>query len=75
MLSSARDKGLLYYCQQLTNPMKYPLHTVSKPVSGSEAEKLTQAIQSGGHLANEIALALMQKIADRRRRKSENAAK
>jgi hypothetical protein len=54
--------------------MKYPFHTVSKPVSGSEVEKLTQAIQSGGHLANEVALALMQKIADRRR-KSENAAK
>jgi hypothetical protein len=54
--------------------MKYPLHTVSQPVSGSEAEKLTQAIQNGGHLANEVALALMQKIADRRR-KSENAAK
>ena len=52
--------------------MKYPPHTVSKPVSGSEAEKLTQAIQSGGHLANEIALALMQRIADRRRRNSEN---
>ena len=55
--------------------MKYPLHTVSKPVSGSEAVKLTQAIQSGGHLANEVALALMNKIADRRRRKSENATK
>jgi hypothetical protein len=55
--------------------MKYPLHTVSQPVAGSEAEKLAQAIQSGGHLANEVALALMKKIADRRRRKSENAAK
>jgi hypothetical protein len=55
--------------------MKYPFHTVSKPVSGSEAEKLTQAIQSGGHLASEVALALMQKIADRRRQNSENAAK
>ena len=54
--------------------MKYPLHTVSKPVSGSEAAKLAQAIQSGGHIANEVALALMKKIADRRR-KSENAAK
>ncbi len=54
--------------------MKYPLQTISKPVSGSEAIKLTQAIQSGGHLANEAALALMKKIADRRR-KSENAAK
>jgi hypothetical protein len=49
--------------------MKYPLHTVSKP-SGSEAEKLAQAIQNGGHTANETALALMQQIAARRLQKS-----
>jgi hypothetical protein len=46
--------------------MKYPLHTVSQPISGSEAEKLAQAIRSDGHVANETALALMQKIADQR---------
>jgi hypothetical protein len=50
--------------------MKYPLHTVSKSVSGSEAEKLAQAIQNGGHTANETALALMQQIAARRLHKS-----
>jgi hypothetical protein len=50
--------------------MKYPLHTVSKPVSGSEAEKLAQSIQNGGHAANEIALTLMQQIAARRLQKS-----
>lgn len=55
--------------------MKYPLHTVSKPVSGSEAEKLAKAIQTGGHLANEIALTLMKKIAARRRQKSTDATK
>lgn len=55
--------------------MKYPLHTVSKPVSGSEAEKLAQAIQSGGYIANETALALMRKIALRRRQKSVNVSK
>jgi len=55
--------------------MKYPLHTLSKPVSGSEAEKLAQAIQSGGYIANETALALMQRIAERRCRKSVNVAK
>ncbi len=55
--------------------MKYPFHTVSKPISGSEAKKLAQAIQSDGHVANETALALMQKIAERRRQKSENATK
>ncbi|MBW4523271.1 MAG: hypothetical protein KME16_26830 [Scytolyngbya sp. HA4215-MV1] len=54
--------------------MKYPLHTVSKPVSGSEVEKLAHAIQSGGHVANETALVLMRKIALRRRQKSENAS-
>lgn len=53
--------------------MKYPFHTVSKPVSGSEAQKLAQAIQSGGHVANETALDLMKQIAARR--KSENASK
>jgi hypothetical protein len=53
--------------------MKYPFHTVSKPVSGSEAEKLAQAIQNDGHVANETALALMKQIAARR--KSENASK
>jgi hypothetical protein len=42
--------------------MKYPFHTVSQPVSGSEAEKLSQTIQSGGHVANEVALALMKKL-------------
>jgi hypothetical protein len=53
--------------------MKYPFHTVSKHVSGSEAEKLAQAIQSDGHVANETALALMKQIAARR--KPENASK
>jgi hypothetical protein len=75
LLGLRSSRVLLYWGQFTTNYMKYPLHTVSKPVSGSEAIKLTQAIQSGGHLANEVALALMKKIADRRRRKSENAAK
>ena len=55
--------------------MQYPLHTVSKPVSGSEAEKLTQAIKSDDNVANETALALMKKIAERLCNKSENAAK
>ncbi|MFB2835162.1 MAG: hypothetical protein WBV73_29590 [Phormidium sp.] len=55
--------------------MKYPLHTVSKPVSGSEVEKLANAIKSGGYVANEAALALAKKIADRRHsQKAANAA-
>jgi len=44
--------------------MKYSLHTVSNPVSGGEAEKLAQAIQTGGYIVNETALALMQRIAN-----------
>ncbi|CAC5344360.1 MULTISPECIES: hypothetical protein [Planktothrix] len=55
--------------------MKYPLHTVSKPVSGSEVQKLAHAFKSGGYIANEAALALVERIANRRRRqKSANAA-
>jgi hypothetical protein len=53
--------------------MKYPFHTVSKPITGSEAQKLAHAIQSGGHVANETALTLMQQIAARRQ--AENASK
>ena len=56
--------------------MKYPLHTVSKPVSGSEVQKLAHALKTGGYVANEAALALAQRIAARRhRRTTANAAK
>lgn len=56
--------------------MKYPLHTVSKPVSGSEVQKLAQAIKSGGYVANEAALNLAKRIVARRhRRTTANAAK
>jgi hypothetical protein len=61
---------------QLTDEsIKYPLQTVSKPFSGSEAEKLTQAIQSGGYITNETALNLMHQIAKRRLQKSKNVSK
>jgi hypothetical protein len=54
--------------------MKYPLHTVSKPVSGSEVQKLAHALKSGGYVANEAALALAKRIAGRRyRQKAANA--
>ena len=54
--------------------MKYPLHTVSKPVSGSEVQKLAHALKSGGYVANEAALALAKRIAARRdRQKAANA--
>jgi hypothetical protein len=55
--------------------MKYPLHTVSKPVSGSEVQKLAHALKTGGYVANEAALALAKRIAARRhRRTTANAA-
>ena len=55
--------------------MRYPLHTVSKPVSGSEVEKLANALKSGGYVANEAALDLAKRIVARRhRRKAANAA-
>ena len=54
--------------------MKYPLHTVSKPVSGNEVQKLAHALKSGGYVANEAALALAKRIAARRyRQKAANA--
>ena len=55
--------------------MKYPLHTVSKPVSGRDVEKLANALKSGGYVANEAALDLAKRIVARRhRRKAANAA-
>jgi len=53
--------------------MKYPIHTVSKPVSGSEVQKLAHAFKSGGYIANEAALALAERIVVSRRQKSANA--
>ncbi|NQE32639.1 hypothetical protein [Microcoleus asticus] len=56
--------------------MKYLLHTVSKPVSGSEVQKLARALKSGGYVANEAALDLAKRIVARRyRRKAVNATK
>lgn len=56
--------------------MKYPLHTVSKLVSGSEVQKLAHALKTGGYVENEAALALAKRIAARRhRQKAANAAK
>lgn len=51
-------------------PMKYPLQTQSKPVSGMAAKKLLEAIDSGGAVVNDRMLALAKRIAARRRRKA-----
>ncbi len=46
--------------------MKYPLHTVSRPVSGTEVQKLAHALKSGGYVANEGVLDLAKRIVARR---------
>ena len=48
--------------------MQYPLHTESKPVSGAAAQKLIQAIEAGEYVANDKAIALAKRIAERRHR-------
>jgi hypothetical protein len=47
--------------------MNYPLGTVSKPVSGKEARKLARAVKSDSYVANEAAIAVAKRIAERRR--------
>jgi hypothetical protein len=44
--------------------MDYPLGTVSQTVTGSQARKIARAIKSGGHVANETALAVAKEIAE-----------
>jgi len=46
--------------------MKFVTNTVSKPVAGKEAEKLTKALKKGGHVANRTALETIERIAKRR---------
>ena len=53
--------------------MKYPFHTQSKPVVGEEARKLIEAIETGQSVTNDRALALANRIADRRQQAKVNA--
>ncbi|MDO7877559.1 hypothetical protein Q5H93_22665 [Hymenobacter sp. ASUV-10] len=46
--------------------MKFITNTVSKPVAGKEAEKLTKALKKGGHVANSAAQQTIERIAKRR---------
>jgi len=43
--------------------MKYPLHTVSKPVTGEEARELIKTVESGGSLSTERGLAVAKEVA------------
>jgi hypothetical protein len=47
--------------------MKYPLHTVSQPAVGSEAEKIINVIKSGKSISNPAIIAIAKKIAERRK--------
>jgi len=49
----------------ITIRMKYTGNTISKPVVGKEAEALSQAIKTGGFVANSQALETIRKIAER----------
>lgn len=46
--------------------MKFIANTVSKPVVGKEAAKLTKALKKGEHVANAKALETIARIAKRR---------
>lgn len=47
--------------------MKYTGNTVSKPVTGKSAERLTEAIKSGSYVSNASARQIIQKILDHKR--------
>ena len=49
--------------------MKYPLYTVSKPVSDREVQKLAHALNTGGYVANGTALASAKRIVARHYRR------
>lgn len=51
--------------------MKYSGDTVSKPVVGREAEALSQAIKTGGYLANEQAWATIHRITEQIKKKNQ----
>lgn len=44
--------------------MKYKGNTISQPVVGKEAKALLKAVNSGGYIANEQALATAKRIAE-----------
>lgn len=55
--------------------MKYSGDTVSKPVVGREAEELSQAIKTGGYLANKEAWATIHRITEQIKKEKSNAQK
>lgn len=47
--------------------MKYPFHTQSMPVVGSEAQKLISAIEQDRYVTNDAAMATAKRIVERRK--------
>jgi len=47
--------------------MKFVTNTVSKPVAGKEAKKLSKALKDNGHVANATAMSTIERIAQRRK--------
>jgi hypothetical protein len=65
-LCNNRSWPLHQQASQRLTAMKFITNTVSKPVVGKEAEKLTKALKKGGHVANTKALETIARIAKRR---------
>ncbi len=54
--------------------MKYKGNTISRPVVGEEAKALLKAVNSGGYIANEQALATAKRIAEQIFKRETDAA-
>ena len=59
------SKTNVYYVHSI-KIMKFVGNTVSKPVAGKEAKILSKALKKGSYVANEQAIATIQRIAERR---------
>ncbi|SDG66072.1 hypothetical protein SAMN04487996_12188 [Dyadobacter soli] len=55
--------------------MKYSGDTVSKPVVGREAELLSEAIKTGGYVANEQAWVTIRRITEQIKKEKSNTQK
>jgi hypothetical protein len=54
--------------------MKYPFHTQSMPVVGCEAQRLIEAIEQGGYVTNDAAIATSKRLAERRKARESDAS-
>jgi len=70
-----RHRSLKSIHLNITQKMKHSGDTVSKPVVGREAEALSQAIRTGGYLANKQAWATIRRITEQIKNEKANALK